>query len=316
MPYADQWNVGVEQALGANIILDLSYVGSHDGQLNQGGEGNTAVRPSPAGTSAAEIQSLRPYPYIPPTFYDQSVGQSKYNSFQFRLQQRASKGLTYIISYTRSKSMDRGCSGSFGAEGCEIQFPYNTNLDRSVSGYDLPNIFSASWVYDIPVGKGKAYTTHSAVLDYIVGNWQIGGILSLHSGTPFDVLASNSDAQNTGNVSERANLLLPDSVYAHATNPSIWLNPAAFGEPAIGTYGNLGRNSLRTDSYRNLDMSLTRNFPLKELLTLQFRADAFNLCNFVVQGQPNNTVDSPNFGIVTSAGNTPRVIQFALKLLF
>jgi len=316
MPYADQWNVGVEQALGSNTVLDLSYVGSHDGRLNQGGQGNTSVRPSPATATSAEIQALRPYPYIPPTFYDQSVGQSKYNSFQFRLQQRATKGLTYIISYTRSKSMDRGCSGSFGAEGCGIQFPYNTNLDRSVSGYDLPNIFSASWVYDIPVGKGKAFSTHNAALDYIVGNWQIGGILSLHSGTPFTVEASNSDAQNTGNTEERANLLLPDAAYAHATNPSIWLNPAAFGEPAIGTYGNLGRNSLRTDSYRNLDISLTRNFPIKEWFTLQFRGDAFNLCNFVVQGQPSNTVDSPNFGIVTSANNTPRVIQFALKLLF
>ncbi len=316
MPYSDQWNVGIEQALGANTILDLAYVGSHDGQLNQGGEGNTSVVPSPASATSAQIASLRPYPYIPPTFYDQSVGQSKYNAFQFRLQQRSTKGLTYIISYTRSKSMDRGCSGSFGAEGCEVEFPYNTNLDRSVSGFDLPNIFSGSFVYEIPVGKGKSFSTHNGALDYIIGNWQVGGILSLHSGTPFDVQASNSDAENTGNVSERANLVLPNGVYLNSTDPRYYLNPAAFGEPAIGTFGNLGRNSLRTDSYRNFDMSLTRQFPIKEKINLEFRADAFNLCNFVVQGQPDSNIGDTNFGLVTGAGNSPRVIQFSLKLLF
>ena len=158
--------------------------------------------PGPVATEAAR----RPYPYITPTFYDQSVGQSKYNSFQFRLQQRATHGLTYIISYTRSKSMDTGCSGSFGAEGCEIQQPYNYNADRSVSGFDLPNIFSGSFVYDIPVGKGKTFSTHNRFVDYVIGNWQVGGILSLHSGQPFDVTVSNGDTAGTGNTVERANL--------------------------------------------------------------------------------------------------------------
>src|SRR5262249_4029433 len=148
-----------------NTVLSLAYVGSHNLRMNQGSYGNTSLTPGPVATEA----SRRPYPYITPTFYDKSVGVGKYNAFQFRLQQRATAGLTYIISYTRSKSQDNGCSGSFGAEGCEIQFPYNTNLDRSVSGYDLPNIFSGSFVYDIPVGKGKSFSTHNSVVDYIVG---------------------------------------------------------------------------------------------------------------------------------------------------
>ncbi|MBV9226287.1 MAG: TonB-dependent receptor, partial [Acidobacteriaceae bacterium] len=229
MPYSDQWNVGIQQQLGQNTVLSLAYVGAHDLQLNQGGYRNTAVTPGPG--DAATVASRQPYPYISPTFYDKSIGQSKYNAFQFQLQQRSTKGLTYLVSYTRSKSMDTGCSGSFGAEGCEVQFPYNLNLDRSVSGFDLPNIFSASAAYDIPVGKGRAYSTGNRFVDYVVGNWQIGGIVSIYSGLPFDVTVSNGNLSNTGNTVERANLVLLNPYPANKT-PNQWINPLAFGTPA------------------------------------------------------------------------------------
>jgi hypothetical protein len=317
MPYSDQWNVGVEQGLGSNIVLSLAYVGSHDLQLNQGGVANTALTPGPTTTESARS----PYPYIPTTFYDKSVGQSKYNSFQFRLQQRATRGLTYILSYTYSKSMDIGCSGSFGAEGCEITQPYNTRNDRSVSGFDLPHIFSGSFVYDIPVGKGKSFSTHNSALDYIVGNWQLGSIVSIHSGSPFDVTVSNGDTAGTGNTVDRANLLLSNP-YLSGQGPLNYLNPAAFGVPLTatttsgGAYGNLGRNSLRTDPFHNVDLSLTRRFPIKERTNLEFRSDFFNISNSVVFGQPQSTLGNSNFGVITGTNNTQREIQFSMKLLF
>jgi hypothetical protein len=317
MPYSDQWNVGVEQGLGKNIVLSLAYVGSHDLQLNQGGVANTALTPGPTSTESARS----PYPYIPTTFYDKSVGQSKYNSFQFRLQQRATRGLTYILSYTYSKSMDIGCSGSFGAEGCEITTPYNTRNDRSVSGFDLPHIFSGSFVYDIPVGKGKSFSTHNSAIDYIVGNWQLGGIISIHSGSPFDVTVSNGDTAGTGNTVDRANLLLSNP-YLSGQGPLNYLNPAAFGIPLTatttsgGAYGNLGRNSLRTDPFHNVDLSLTRRFPIKERTNLEFRSDFFNISNSVVFGQPQSTLGNSNFGVITGTNNTQREIQFSMKLLF
>ncbi len=320
MPYSDQWNVGVEQGLGSNMVLSLAYVGSHDGRMNQGSQGNTDPTPGPVATEAARS----PYPYITPTFYDKSVGQSKYNSFQFRLQQRASHGLTYIISYTRSKSMDTGCSGSFGAEGCEIQQPYNYEADRSVSGFDLPNIFSGSFVYDIPVGKGKSFSTHNNAVDYIVGNWQVGGILSAHSGQPFDVTMSNGDFTSTGNTVERADLL-SSNVYANSTDPRYYLNTAAFISPAPATFGNLGRNTLRAPSFSNLDVSLTREFPIKERMNLNFRVDAFNISNEVVLGIPSSTLTpgsnglsngSTNFGQITGTANSERQVQFSMKLSF
>jgi hypothetical protein len=314
MPWSDQWDVSLEQGLGNNTILSLAYVGSHDGQLNQGSQGNTSYTP---GTTSTEAQRS-PYPYITPTFYDKSVGQSKYNAFQLRLQQRETHGLSYIISYTYSKSMDTGCSGSFGAEGCEIQSPWNYENDRSVSGFDLANIFSGSFVYNIPVGKGRSFSTGNNFADYILGNWQLSGILSLYSGRPFDVTMANGDTSGTGNTVTRANLLMKDP-YLSGQGPLNYLNPAAFASPTVatatqvGAFGDLGRNSLRTDSYHNFDMSVTRLFPIKERANLQFRCDFFNLTNSVVFGQPNNTLGNPSFGVITGTANVSRIIQFAMK---
>ncbi|HET9130127.1 MAG TPA: hypothetical protein VFO86_04210, partial [Terriglobia bacterium] len=237
------------------------------------------------------------------------------NSFQFRLQQATSKGLSYLISYTRSKSMDVGCSGSFGSEGCEITNPYNLNLDRSVSGFDVPNDFSASFVYQIPVGHGRSFSTGNKTLDYVLGNWDFSGVLNIYSGVPFDVTTSNGDISNTGNVTERANLVLANPYPANQT-PAEWINPAAFAAPASYTFGNLGRNTLRTDATKNLDFSIIRRFPFKERYTVEFRADSFNLTNTPIFSQPQSTLGNSNFGVITSTRNDPRELQFALKLLF
>lgn len=321
MPYSDQWNIGIEQQLGQNTVLSVGYVGAHDLQLNLGGYRNVAVTPGPG--DAAVVASRQPYPYITPTFYDQSIGQSKYNAFQFRLQQRATKGLTYLISYTRSKSMDVACSGSFGAEGCEVQNPYNLNADRSVSGFDLPNIFSASWVYEIPFGKGRTFSSGNRFVNYALGNWELNGIVSFYSGLPFDVTVSNGNQANTGNVTERANLVLSDP-YPANKGPNLWLNPDAFATPPLYTFGTLGRNSLRSDWTKNLDFSLFRRFPVTENSGFEFRAESFNLTNTPVFNIPSctgtggctPTLGNPNWNVVLATRNAPRILQFALKYVF
>jgi hypothetical protein len=313
MPYSDQWNFGIEQQLGSHTVLSLSYVGAHDLQLNMGGYRNTAVTPGPG--DAATVASRQPYPYITPTYYDQSIGMSKYNAFQFRLQQQTTKGLSYLVSYTRSKSTDLACSGDFGAEGCEVTNPYNFRQDYSVSGFDLPNIFSGSALYQVPIGKGRSFSTGNRFADYIIGNWDISGIVSIHSGVPFDVTTSNGNISNTGNVTERANLVLLNPYPAKKT-PSQWINPAAFATPAPYTYGNLGRNTLRNDSTKNLDLSIIRRFPIKETTAFEFRADSFNLTNTPVFSSPHSTLGNSNFATITSTQNSARQLQFSLKLVF
>ena len=172
-PYSDQWNLGLEKQLGPNIVISANYVGARSERLDVGGYYNVAMTPGPG--DAAVIASRQPYPYIPPTYYDRDTGQSNYNAFQFSLNKRSAGGLSYLLSYTYSKNMSIGCDGWYGVEGCNIQNPYNPQLDYSVAGFDLTNILSFAWVYPIPVGPGKRFSTHSKALDYVVGNWELTG---------------------------------------------------------------------------------------------------------------------------------------------
>jgi len=312
IPYSDQWNFGFERSLGRQTLVSATCVGAHSLHLDLGGYQNVAQTSGPG--DAATVASRRPYPYINPTNYDQSIGQSKFDALEFRLEHRFSGGLAYLVNYTWSKSIDVACSGSFGVEGCELQNPYDINADRSVSGFDLPQNFNASWNWEIPFRRGPRHGAGSSFLTYAAANWQLNGVLSLYSGVPFDVTV-NGDIANTGNILERANLVLKDP-YLPNRGPNRWLNPAAFAVPPDYTFGNLGRNSLRTDWTRNLDLSLFRRFPISRKVTLEFRAEAFNLTNTAIFGQPNRVLNAPSFGTINSTRNTPRQVQLSLKVLF
>jgi hypothetical protein len=328
-PYADQWNVGVQQQVTSNAVLTANYVGSVGRRLDiggaynvamvAGGNANKACTPyDPSNPNATNCGA--PFPYIGPTAYDRSQGKSSYNALQVSLNGREQHGLTYLVSYTWSKSLDLGCSGWYGVEGCSIQNPYNLQADKGPAATDLPQIFSAAWVYTLPFGKGGKLSSSNSVVNALIGGWNLNGVLSLNSGTPFDV-GSGKDIAETGNYNygngygyERANLV--GSKYPANQGPAEWINVAAFQTPALGTFGNLGRNSLRSDWNKNLDLSLFRQFPITERFRLEFRFEMFNATNTPVWAVPVSSLEAPNFGAVTHTANIPRQLQFGLKLYF
>ncbi len=315
-PYSEQWNFGVQRQLGSSTVMTANYVGSQSHRLTVGGLYNVALTPGPGNPTARQ-----PFPYISPTFYDRSIGNSSYNAFQFSMNHRTSSGLAYLVSYTWSKSIDVGCSGFYGIESCSVQNPYNIKGDRSVSGFDLTHDLTASAVAPLPFGRGKRFANSSGLVDYIVGNWQLNGILTLTSGVPYDVYIS-SDIPNVGNSapavlgngSFRANQVGDP----HLSSPSIseWFNTAAFVQPPQFTFGTSGRNSLRADWFKNLDLSLFRDFPFSERRKLQFRAEAFNVTNTPTWGIPVNDLNSPQLGTITSTRSIERQLQLSLKLYF
>jgi outer membrane receptor protein involved in Fe transport len=305
-PESWQWNFGVEKQLGPNQILSANYVGSAGTRLDIGGFKNTAVTPGPGDPS------LRyPYPYISPTFYDQSSGHSNYEGFQFSLEKKSSS-FTYLVSYTLSQTKDVGCDGWFGIEGCSVQNNYNLKADKSVAGFDLPQMLSVSWAYQLPFGEGARFQTSSRAVNYVIGNWKVNGITSLSSGLPFTVFVSG-DIANIGNGSERPNRV--GDPHLSQQSPKLWFNPAAFAVPAQYTFGNVGRNSLRSDWYKDVDFSVFREFPTVEKQHFEFRAEGFNVTNTPTWGIPASTVGA-NFGVVGGTRSTERELQFALKYLF
>lgn len=305
--YSNEWNFGFQQLLGTNTVITANYVGSLTKRMDQGGLNNIKV-PNANGTAPGPS----PYPYIAPTFYDNSNGASNYNAFQFSLNGRHGEGLTYLVSYTWSKTMDYGCDGWYGNE-CQVQNPYNRKASYSVAGFDLPQVLSFSSVYQLPFGTGKRFQTGSSVVDHVIGNWQLNGITTLTSGTPYTVFASGNIAQ-TGNNVEFANLAGNPNVSNPTT--SKWFNTAAFQVPAQFTLGSFPRNSLRSNWFKDVDLSIFRDFTITESKRLEFRAEFFNAFNNVVWGTPDHTLGDRTFGAVTGVANTPRQIQLGLKFIF
>jgi hypothetical protein len=316
-PYSEQWNFGVERQLGPNTLVTANYVGSQSHRLTVGGLYNVALTPGPG--TPAEVTARQPYPYISPTFYDRSIGNSSYNAFQFSTNHRSSTGLTYLVAYTWSKSMDVGCSGFFGIESCSVQNPYNIKGDRSVSGFDLTHVLSASATAPLPFGKSRRFANSNGFVNYLIGNWQLNGILTLTSGLPYNVFIS-SDIPNVGNFAPWSGNVRANQIGdPNAQNPSTkeWFNTAAFSPPAPFTFGDSGRNSLRADWFKNLDLSLFRDFPIGERRSLQFRAEAFNTTNTPTWGIPVTDLNNPaQLGSITSTRSTERQLQLSLKLYF
>lgn len=312
--YSDQWTFGFQQSVKTDNIWTINYVGSAGRNLDYAPVANTAMTPGPG-----PIAPRTPFPYMGQSFYDQPIGKLDYNALQTSFQGRnRTSGLTYLFSYTWSKGINFGADGWYGIGTTSIQDPYHPELDRSVTGYDLPHVFTFGLTWAVPIGHGH-YSTGNHFVDYILGNWQLDGIGTLESGRPFTV-EDSGDIANTGNFSftsvgyERPNLIANPSL-SHPT-PQEWFNTSAFATPPQYTFGNAPRNSLRTDPYKNLDLSLFREFPFYEEAKLQFRLDAFNSFNHPVWGVPNSCQNCAAFGVVTSTINNARQLQLSGKIVF
>lgn len=226
-----------------------------------------------------------------------------------------------LASYTWSKSID-DASNFFPSTG-DPNYPqnsYDLRAERGRSNFDVRHRFSASYVYDLPFGKGRKYLADGGGWATLLSGWQTAGVVTLQTGRPFTVALSREfDNSGTGisalgfGANDRPNLIGNPEISNHS--PERWFNTGAFVIPASGTFGNSGRNILDGPGYQSVNASLIKNTSLTERVNLQFRAETFNLFNHPNFNLPDNFLGSPTFGQVTSARD-PRHIQFGLKLLF
>ncbi|MFN7999109.1 MAG: TonB-dependent receptor [Bryobacteraceae bacterium] len=307
-PLSDQFNAGVEHQITGNTVLSVHYVGSRGRRIPTGSIWNTAVTPGPGDPTARQ-----PYPYIVPAPVIKDWSRNWYDSLQVTLERKFTAGLVYKISYTWSKSEDLGSSDGFGGVA---QDPYNLWLEKEVSNVNLPQVLSGGFVYEIPFGAGRRYQTNSKPLDAIIGGWQLNSLLQFTSGAPYGIIVCG-DSANVGRSDcyLRPNLVGDPGI--SDPSPSGWFNKAAFAAPPQYTFGTLGNNPFRGQAFKNVDLSVFRDFRIKERARIQFRAEAFNAFNMVTFGNPNgNLSDAVNFGKIFGTRSTERQLQFALKFLF
>ncbi|HEX5875231.1 MAG TPA: TonB-dependent receptor [Pyrinomonadaceae bacterium] len=316
--YMQHWNFNIERQLGRKTVLEVAYVGSKGTKLLTARDIN---QPQPSVLPPGLPIVPRPDPRFDDINLLESRANSNYHALQTRFQQRLFCGLTSLVSYTWSKSID-DASNFFSSAG-DPNFPqnsFNVAAERGRSNFDVRHRLSASYSYSLPFGKGRHYLADNGLISTILSGWETHGIVTLQTGRPFTVaLLSEIDNSGTGRsilgfgANDRPNLVGDPELSNGSTLQ--WFNTAAFAFPAPGTFGNAGRNILEGTGFQNVNASLVKNTALTERVNLQFRAEAFNLFNHPNFNLPDNFFGSPTFGRITSARD-PRHIQFGLKLLF
>ena len=307
-PYLQAWNFGVQQDLGAGIVLDISYVGNKDTKL----WARTWPNQPPPGPG--NIDSRRPYTNVETIAGDDPLGNANYNSLQVRADKRFSQGLALLAGYTWGKAITDSQMAETGAFVTDLQDNYNRRANRGLWAADTRHRFTLSTVYELPLGDKKRYLSGgSGAVEKLVSGWQIGAIATYQSGQPGTVDLTFDNP----NVGEGAKL--PNVIGSPNSGPktvSEFFNTAAFAVPPPFTFGNEGIGTVTGPSLADLDLSLVKNTSIREHINLQFRWEAFNALNHPLLGMPVLDFGTPLFGQITGTRLDNREMQFALRLVF
>jgi hypothetical protein len=347
--YAQQWNFDVQRELPGGMALSVAYAGSKgthlpgpSQQIDQlppefmslGSRLQDQV-PNPfyglvqlgtlAQPTVARGQLLRPYPqYNGFSMQSPPNRNSTYESAQINLEKRFGRGGTIVGAYTWSKlisdtdTLTGWLEPGGGAGG--VQDNYNIRAERSLALYDTPHRAVISYIVDLPFGKGQPIARNvTGFADKLISGWGINGVTTFQSGNPLPI----SVAVNTSNSFGGGQRPNRTGVSAHVDGSAQsrlndWFNTAAFVAPASFTFGNSARTmpDARSHGIANYDFTVFKNTKLTERVGLQFRTEIFNLFNRVRFAYPGTQLGNPQFGVISGQYNDPRLVQFALRLLF
>ncbi len=339
-PYVQQWTANVQYQLG-NTVLQTAYIGNHGVKLLYGTTfelnqlpvadlalGNQLTQPvanpfygiitsgALAGKTIPYGQLLRPFPeYTGVEDVQPPSASSNYNAFAVSANHRFSNGIQFLVSYTWSKYLtnSEGPEGWTNGQAQSVQNWYNTSLEKSVMSDDIPRSLVASYVYELPVGKGRKLAPSNKIVNGIVGGWQVAGISNFKDGFPLAITNATNNTNSFGG-GQRPNIIANPTL----SHPSIyeWFNVTDFAQPAPFTFGNASRtlNFLRAQGTLNTDLTLQKYWGLwNEGSKLQLRAEFYNIFNRTQFFAPGTTFGNSSFGVVPGA-LPARSIQFGLKL--
>jgi len=351
-PRVQNWNVGVQFDAGWDTRLEVNYVGNHGDFLNEPrylsafnqvptenlALGNTLIENvslhpeyTPyAGFSGTVGEALKPYPqYRGISSHRSNGGWSNYNSLQVQATKRSSFGLSFLTSYTWSKTLGTGDTSGPGAYYYYAQDFYNRQADYGVSSYHYPHDLKVTWIYDLPFGpQGSVFTDGPGA--YIMGGWQLAAIMRYRSGDPIGLSTSGYVDDALFNPGIRPDVISGDQTVdpgeLDPLNGTAYLNPSAFGTPPktdknvplrFGTAPRWLPNT-RTFTLLQEDISLIKRTDLgfREGANFEIRFDMINFFNRTRWSGPNTDVTSSDFGRVFSKGGGPRRVQFGLRFTF
>lgn len=329
-PYVQQYGLDVQYGLTRDLMWDLGYVGSYGSRLTGCLQFNQAALASPSGpirgvtTDMVENVAQR-VPILGVgggSFLCETAFHSNYNGFQTSLRQRFRHGLSFLASYTYSKSLDVTSGGSGNSSAFDLTFVTNdqTNPNNAYGPSDLDRTqrFVLSFVEHAPDLRKGPWVAREAL-----SHWQFSGILVLQSGlpiTPIDSTGGTIYGNSVSSVRAECTGADPASSGSITSRLNGYFNLAAFApEPVIGDgtgFGSCGTGMVRGPDERNVDFGIERRFRSTERANLEFRGEFFNLTNTPKFGLPMVDFSSPSFGVISSTASNPRIVQLALKLNF
>jgi carboxypeptidase family protein len=315
IPVVYTWTFSVQHMLPQDTLVEVGYVGTRarhlqlNSDLNQLRQGQLAAGEAACPTACTDstlIPYLAPYPGLGGLTTALNQASSKYDSLQISAQRRLFKGLQYGLAYTYSNTFDFGSSLYSNSINT-----YDLKYSFGPADWGRRNILIANYVYQLPFFKqGNALTTR------VLGGWELSGVIAFESGTPVTVSPSFGDPAHIGeDFGQYANRLSGCNPNSAPRSVTEWFNTACFADPAVGTFGTGGRNSVWGPGVRNWDFALYKNGKITERFNYQFRAEFFNVLNHPSFNSISTGVGSGNFGQITGAGD-PRQIQFGLKVHF
>ncbi|HEY3131264.1 MAG TPA: TonB-dependent receptor [Acidobacteriota bacterium] len=307
-----QWSLNVQHELPGNVLFDLGYLGNSAHHLAQRFPTNNPLTPG-----SGSLNSRRPFQSFSGVTQVQSDINNFYNAMALRLEKRYSQGFSVLGSYTWAKSIGYG-SEVYGTPGQEggFQNPLNRRLDRGLTPDDVRQRLSISYTWELPVGRGRAVLGDaSGPVNALLGGWQVNSIMAFQTG--FHVTVTGGAFTNMGWATRPDQIGNPNRDFTFSVDQAF--NTKAFARPAQFQFGTAPRGSIETPGIKNVDLSIFKNTRVKERLNVQFRFEMFNAANHpnfsCFECLPSRNFDSSAFGRIFAASD-PRLIQFALKLLY
>lgn len=330
-----QWNLTAQQIIGKDTTIQVGYVGQRGTHLMVPEEllqaqlqSNGTVTPSPYFAGNPDL--LAQISHVKGTF---SVGTQSYNALQAVLQKHLSAGLEAQVSYSYSHCLTNSigfytASGQTSAASAYWQNLYNPRAEWGSCFFDLTHDLTANAVYELPIGNNKPLLNHlNPAVNEVVGHWTVSPIYTWHGGFPLTIL-SGSDYSGTNSGGARANCNAQPRYLKQATAVGIqWFDPTVYSNQSRGAFGTCGVSTVRGPGLDQIDMSLQKNFPMRDSLYLQFRSEFINALNHPIFDAPASTCSgsasvlgtpspcSVGLGMI-SASQGQRTIQFALKLYY
>ncbi|MCB9383504.1 MAG: carboxypeptidase regulatory-like domain-containing protein [Bryobacterales bacterium] len=307
--YSGQWFLDIQRELPGNTLLTIGYNGTSTSQIAGAINYNRPITPDP--TIRQQDRRIRPFFNNVNLRGSQFLNQN-YNSLTLKAEKRFTQGLTFLSSFTWSHNIDVQNENLTQGTASQQRYTYLQSIDRGNASLDRRLSYVTSVIYELPFGKGKPYL-NSGVGRWVLGGWQVGGILNLLGGTP-DSHTFNQDTTNVGGAN-RGDVIGDINLPSSQRTIDRWFNTDAIGPGQPGVIDNAGRNMVWGPGTKAFDFSLSRRFTITERQSLQLRFESFNFTNTPVFGRPNTAIGTANAGVITTAGE-PRRIQFGLKYAF